>query len=146
MAGVTGRGTGARAATVGITNASTAVTAPAGTFDTVNDVGRSITGTGIAAGTTLTAVASATAATLSQNATATNAAAPVMLGERDTAARRLTSEQNFGFRGWSPETAAEATAYQCTSPLGGAGPGAQEPSRITSPTQGRDRRFKTVNP
>jgi hypothetical protein len=145
MAGVIGRGTGARAATVGITSGSAAVTAAAGTFDTVNDVGRAITGTGIPAGATLSAVASATAATLSANATATNASTPVMLGERDTAARRLTSEQNFGFRGWSPETATEATAYQCTAPLGGSGPGAQEPSRITSPTTGRDRRFKTVN-
>lgn len=141
-----GRGTSARAVTVGTTNASAALTAPAGTFDTVNDVGRAITGAGIPAGTTLTAVASAVAATMSANATATNAAVAAMLGERDTSARRLTSEQNFGFRGWSPETATEATAYQCTAPLGGAGPGTNEPSRILNSTTPRDRRYKLVNP
>lgn len=60
----------ARTASVTTTNASTAITAPAGTFDTVSDVGAAISGTGIPAGATIASVQSATAATLSAAATA----------------------------------------------------------------------------
>jgi hypothetical protein len=52
------------------TNASAAITGPAGTFDTALDPGQSITGTGIPAGTTILSVTSDTSATLSANATA----------------------------------------------------------------------------
>lgn len=138
-----GRGPGGRAVTVGITNASTAVTAPAGTFDTTHDVGRTITGTGIPAGATLTAVASATAATLSANATATNASTPANLGPRVSQANQRTTEEAFGFRGWSPESATEALASQMAG--NAAGPGVNEPSRITSPHVPRERRYRKVN-
>jgi hypothetical protein len=83
------------------TSASTALTAPAGTFVS-SDVGRTITGTGIPAGATLSAVASATAATLSANATA-SATVTATLGA-------LTGGQ-LGFSGWSPETDTEAGTY-----------------------------------
>lgn len=141
MPRVTGRGSGNRRVTVGVTAASAAVTAPAGTFDTTHDVGRLISGTGIPAGTTLTAVASATAATLSVNATATNAALPVLLGERDTLARRITTEQAYGYRGITAETATEATAYQLAGNLTGGAAGVNEPGRITDPNTGRERRY-----
>ncbi|MGI8682077.1 MAG: DNRLRE domain-containing protein [Mycobacteriales bacterium] len=60
----------ARTASVTTTVASTAVTAPAGTFSTQLDVGMSITGTGIPAGATVASVQSDTAATLSVAASA----------------------------------------------------------------------------
>lgn len=140
-----GRGPGGRAVTVGTTNASAALTAPAGTFDTTHDVGRTITGPGIPAGATLSAVASATAATLSANATATNASVAANLGPRVSQAQQRTTEEAFGFRGWSPETATEATAYQMTGNPGGQGPGVNEPSRVTNPTVARERRYRKVN-
>ncbi|MBL7254313.1 IPT/TIG domain-containing protein [Paractinoplanes lichenicola] len=62
---------GPRTAAVNTTSGSTAVTGAAGTFITTQDVGRYISGPGIAPGTTLTAVANDGAATLSQAATAT---------------------------------------------------------------------------
>jgi hypothetical protein len=141
MPKVTARGSGQRTVTAGITSASAAVTGAAGTFDTTNDVGRSVTGTGIPAGTTLSAVASATAATLSANATATNAAAVLKLGERATLAQRFASEAAFGFRGVVAETAVEATAYQLSGNLTGGAAGVNEPGRITDPNTGRDRRY-----
>lgn len=58
-----------RTASVTTTLSSTTITAATATFD-AGDVGASITGTGIPAGTTITAVASATSATMSQAATA----------------------------------------------------------------------------
>lgn len=60
---------GTRTAQVTTTNASAAITAPAGTFST-DDIGATITGAGIPAATTIIAVASGTAATMSANATA----------------------------------------------------------------------------
>lgn len=145
MSAVQGRGPSGRSVTIGVTSGSTAVTAAAGTFDTTHDVGRAVYGVGIPAGATLAAVTSATAATLSANATATNASLAAQLGPRDTQARQRATEDYFGFRGWSPESVSEATAYQCTGPVGGAGPGTNEPSRITSPTVPRDRRYRQVN-
>ncbi len=59
-----------RTATIGTTNASTAITGAAGTFS-ADDVGAPITGTGIPAGTVIATVTPDTAATLSANATAT---------------------------------------------------------------------------
>lgn len=83
------------------TSGSAAVTAAAGTFGQ-EDVGRSVTGTGVAASTTILSVASGTAATLSANATATNTAAATLGTAVGSAA---------GYRGWSPETATEAASY-----------------------------------
>lgn len=53
-----------------VTNSTSALTGPAGTFQPGVDVGMSISGTGIPAGAYLTAVASSAAATLSAAATA----------------------------------------------------------------------------
>lgn len=61
--------TTSRTASVTTTNASTAITSTNANF-TSNDVGDTITGTGIPGGATITAVTSATAATLSAAATA----------------------------------------------------------------------------
>lgn len=61
------------------TNTSTAITSATGAF-TASDVGRPITGTGIAAGTTIAAVTSATAATLSAAATATGTSIAFTIG------------------------------------------------------------------
>jgi hypothetical protein len=58
--------------TGGVTNGSTVVTAPAGTFGPCY-VGTTISGTDIPSGTTITAVASSTSATMSAAATATDA-------------------------------------------------------------------------
>lgn len=103
MAVSPGRTTQARTITVSKTTGSTAVTGAAGTF-TASDAGRGISGTGIAASTTIASVASSTAATLSANATATssNAAVVAALPEQGNA---------LGFVGWSPETDAEAASY-----------------------------------
>ena len=76
------------------TSGSAAVTAAAGTFSS-EDVGRSVTGTGVPAGTTIASVSSGTAATLSANATATNTAAATL---------GVATEAVTGYRGWSPET------------------------------------------
>ena len=140
MPKVVGRGPGNRTVTVAL-NSTTAVTAPAGTFDPANDVGRAVFGTGIPAGATLAAVASATAATLSAAATVTNASARVSLGEKTTPAARFASEQAFGYRGVVPETAVEATAYQLAGNQTGGPPGVNEPGRITDPNTGRERRY-----
>ena len=59
-----------RNATITTTSGSATITGAAATFDTVLDVGASISGTGIPAGATITAVASGTSATISANATA----------------------------------------------------------------------------
>lgn len=55
---------------IGTTNASAAITGPAGTFD-ADMIGSTISGTGIPGGATIIAVGSSTAATMSANATAT---------------------------------------------------------------------------
>jgi hypothetical protein len=140
MARVTARGAGQRTITAAL-NSTTAVTAPAGTFDTTHDVGRPVFGTGIPVGATLTAVASATAATLSAAATVTNASATLRLGERGTLAQRFATEQAYGYRGVTAETAVEATAYQLAGNLTGGAAGVNEPGRITDPNTGRERRY-----
>lgn len=99
------------------TAASTAVTGPAGTFS-VEDAGRTVTGTGLAANTTIASVQSATAATLSVAATATNTNSAV-LGE----AVRTTT----GYTGWSPESVAESQAYTVAAVNAGTVP----PDKIT---------------
>lgn len=87
------------------TSGSAAVTAAAGTFSQ-EDVGRSVTGTGIQAATTVLSVQSGTAATLSLTANASNAAAA-------TLGQALGS--SAGYYGWSPETVTENNAYSVTS-------------------------------
>jgi hypothetical protein len=120
MAAVAGRSPAGRTvATVVTTDESAAITGPAGAFHE-EDVGRAITGTGIAAATTIESVESATAATLSAPATATGSVT-VALGGGAAA--------DYGFFGWSPETDAESETYTV---LGGAS--AASPGRITSPT------------
>ncbi len=122
---VAGRTTEPRAVNVTTTSASTAVTAPAGTFSTRGDVGRPIVATGIPAGTTLAAVASATAATLSAAATATGARAATIGAQTLSDPGGL----NAGFRGWSPETETEAGSYTVAANNAGTVP----PDRITNP-------------
>lgn len=118
------------------TSASTAVTGPAGTFLKL-DVGRSITGTGVPAGTTIAAVASDTAATLSAAATATNTAAAVIggVGSMDATTRQA------GFFGWSPESDAEANTYSVAA----TNAGSITPDRMTdnSTPFGSKRRSRT---
>jgi hypothetical protein len=63
--------TSGKALTVNTTSGSATITGASGTFDTVADVGATISGAGIPAGARLSAVASSTSATLSANATAT---------------------------------------------------------------------------
>jgi hypothetical protein len=121
MAG--GRTTEARSVTVTKTNASTAITGAAGTFSK-NDVGRTITGTGIPAGATLAAVASDTAATLSAAATASGAGAATIGGTTHSVAAAA-----YGFTGWSPESDAEANAYTVAANNAGTA----QPDRITNP-------------
>lgn len=65
--------------TDGVLNSTTLVTSATAAF-TQADVGRTITGTGIPAGTTITAVASATNATMSQAATATASSVSITIG------------------------------------------------------------------
>jgi hypothetical protein len=112
MGVVTGRTPEARTVpSVGTTNASAAITGPSGSFNAPEDVGRTITGTGIPANTTITAVASSTAATMSANATATGTI---------TATLGAGNSASYGFFGWSPETDLEADTYSVTAKNGGA--------------------------
>lgn len=128
MAAVAGRGPqGRSAASVATTNTSTAVTGPAGTFHE-EDVGRTITGTGIPAATTIASVESDTAATLSAAATATGTVT-VALGAGTPAA--------YGFTGWSPESDAESETYTV---LGGAS--ATSPGRALTPNQAVEQRSR----
>ena len=121
-----GRTTEPRAVTVNKTSGSTAVTAAAGTFNKA-DVGRVITGTGLAAGTTISAVASGAAATLSANATATNSASATI----GSVATYESDGQKSGFIGWSPETEAEHESYSVAANNAGTVP----PDRVTNPNQ-----------
>ena len=100
------------------TNSTTALTAAAGTFQE-EDAGRTITGTGIQAGSTIASVTSDTAATLSAAATASGSPS-VTLG------RALP--QTYGFTGWSPETDAESETYTVAA----ANAGTATPDRITN--------------
>lgn len=112
------------------TAASTAVTAAAGTFNVPEDVGRTITGTGIPAGATIAAVASSTAATLSAAATA--AGAP-------TVALGAATGSSYGFRGWSPETDAESETYTVAANNAGTA----TPDRITNTTTAVSQRSRS---
>ena len=112
---------------VGTTNASTAITAPANSFEE-EDAGRTITGTGIPAGATIASVQSPTAATLSAAATATGTI---------TAQVGVAVPEAYGFRGWSPETDAESETYSV-----GGGAGASAPSRITDTTTQQTQRVR----
>lgn len=108
-----GRSTDPRTvASVGTTNASAALTAPAGSFFP-SDVGRPITGTGIPAGRTITLpiAANGSTATMSGTASATGTITAT-LGAADGSAA--------GFRGWSPETEAEAGVLTVASKNAGA--------------------------
>lgn len=101
---VAGRSSEPRSFAVTKTSGSAAVTAAAGSFNE-EDAGRPITGTGIAASTTVLSVQSDTAATLSANATATNAVSATVGVSVDAGG------QTYGFAGWSPETDAESESY-----------------------------------
>jgi hypothetical protein len=125
---VAGRTTESRTVTVTTTNASASITAASGTFNKPEDVGRTITGTGIPAGATITAVASSTAATISANATASGSPS-VVLGPGDPAV--------YGFRGWSPESDAESETYSIA-----AGAGASAPSVIANTYTRADQRAR----
>lgn len=115
---VAGRTNEARTVTVTTTNASANITAAAGTFQE-EDAGRSITGTGIQASTTVQTVTSDTAATLSATATASGSPS-VTLGR--------AVPQAYGFSGWSPETDAESETYTVAA----ANAGTATPDRISN--------------
>lgn len=110
-------------ASVGTTNASAAITAPANSFNE-EDAGRPISGTGIPAAATILSVTSGTAATLSANATATGTITATVGG---TAA---DTGQRYGFIGWSPETDAESETYTLAAVNAGQVP----PDRIANTT------------
>lgn len=115
---VAGRTNEARTVTVTTTNASTAITAAAGTFHE-EDAGRTITGTGIPAAATLASVTSDTAAVLSAAATASGSPS-VTLG------RALGTA--YGFSGWSPETDGESETYTVAA----VNAGTATPDRLTN--------------
>lgn len=117
---VAGRTSEPRTFVVNKTSGAATVTAPALSFNE-EDAGRPITGTGIAASTTILSVQSDTAATLSANATATNALAATV---GNAAEMGLT----YGFVGWSPETDAESETYT----LAQANLGTVTPDRVTN--------------
>lgn len=130
MPQVTGRYSEPRTqASVGTTNASTALTGPSGTFSK-SDVGRPVSGTGIPAGTTLAAVASSTAATLSTNATATGTITLTIGQQATNAGQSLADVNAVGFYGWSPLDATELDALKVV-------PTGTDPARITSPNTDR---------
>lgn len=112
---------------VNTTAASTAVTAPADSFNE-EDAGRPISGTGIPADTTLASVTSPTAATLSAAATAIGTITATIGGTGPAAV--IADAQRYGFLGWSPESDAESETYTIAG-----GASATSPGRITSPTQ-----------
>jgi hypothetical protein len=118
---VAGRGTDPRTISLTSTNASTAVTAPAGTFSSA-DVGRTVTATGINAGITIASVQSATAATLSGNASASSTRSAVL---------GVGGESVYGYRGWSPESQAEADSQIQTAN------GTGDPNRFTDAVTSR---------
>lgn len=118
---VAGRSIEGRNVTMTTTNASAAVTGPANTYQ-VGDVGRTVTGSGITAGTTIIAVASETAATLSANATTTNTRS-CTLGPLGSAGNIAT-----GYFGWSPESETESLSYS----LAQSNLGTLTPDRLTN--------------
>jgi hypothetical protein len=119
MPGSTGRHTETR--TVTATRAATTsgvITAAAGTFSP-EDVGRTITGTGIPAGATVASYQSDTQITASANSTSTGTGT-ITLGPANTL--------NTGYAGWSPETYAEASSYSVAAVNAGQ---ASNPTRFT---------------
>jgi hypothetical protein len=119
---VAGRSTESKTFAVTKTSGQATVTAAAGSF-TEEDAGRPITGTGIAASTTILSVQSDTAATLSANATASNSATATIGGTA------LADGQTYGYIGWSPESDAESEVYT----LAANNLGTAQPDRITNP-------------
>lgn len=111
------------------TSGSAAVTAAAGTFSQ-EDVGRTVTGTGVPAAATILAVTSGTAATLSANASATNTAAATLGTAVPSAA---------GYSGWSPETPTEAASYTVAA----VNAGTATPDRLTDTITPRTQRGRT---
>jgi hypothetical protein len=121
MAASPGRSTEPKAvASVVTTSGSKNITFPSGKI-VASDIGRPITGTGIAAGSKLATVTSATAGTVDTNATASGTVTATLGSDRSTAT-------GYGFFGWSPETDAEAALYP--QPTDGAG----APSILTDST------------
>lgn len=126
---VVGRTTETKTLTVTTTNASAAITAAAGSFSQ-DDVGRTITGTGIPAAATILSVQSGTAATLSANATAGGSPVATLGTELGASA---------GYSGWSPETAAEAGTYTVAANNAGT----PTPDRQSNTTTGISQRSRT---
>lgn len=87
--GLDGLAMGRTLTDVARTSGSAIITSASANFASV-DVGRSITGTGIPAATTILSVQSATQATMSANATATATGATVVLADRTGVERAIT--------------------------------------------------------
>ncbi len=105
---------------------STRIIAAVGTFSQ-EDVGRSISGTGIPANAKLASVQSDTTARLSVAATAAGTVTAT-LGVAGLAA---------GYVGWSPETAAEASSYTVAANNAGTAPPDRITDRFTGQSSGR---------
>jgi hypothetical protein len=99
-----------RTVTVIKTINSSTITGAAGTFS-AKDLGRPITGTGIAAAATLTVISTDAAATISPAATATGTD-PAVIGSATT---MFADSLGNGYLGWSPETEAESLTYSVTA-------------------------------
>ncbi|MFG2299430.1 hypothetical protein [Actinacidiphila glaucinigra] len=126
----TGRTNEPKTVSITTTSGQPSITAAAGTFTKPEDIGRTVTGTGIQADTTITAIASDTAATLSLNATASGART-VTLGR--------ANPQAYGFGGWSPESDTEADAYTVAA----VNAGTAQPDAITNPTTRANQRARS---
>lgn len=99
----TGRSHEARTLSVTTTSGVATITAAAGSF-APSDAGRGITAaSGIPASTTILSVQSDTGATMSANASAS--------GARTATLAENPGGLSNGYKGWSPETEAEAKAY-----------------------------------
>ena len=100
--------------TGGVTNASTTITGPTGTF-VAGDVGYPVTGPDIPNGTVLTAVASGTSATMSNAATATNATEAVTLDEVNTSPNGTNICQAGGTVTWGSTCTPTLTGFALAS-------------------------------
>lgn len=109
----TGHSTAGRSVQLTTTASSTAVTAPAGTFNDPDDVDVTVSATGVPAGTTIASVQSDTAATLSAAATAAGTVTATLGAE-------LASET--GFTGWVPVTGAQQNDWTVASANAGVTP------------------------
>ncbi|MFI6228888.1 hypothetical protein ACIBCR_16415 [Micromonospora echinospora] len=125
---VAGRTNQRRTASVTTTSGSANITAGAGVFHE-EDTGRTITGTGIPAATTIASVTSDTAAVLSANATASGTVTATLGG---------ATGQAYGFAGWSPETDAESETYSVAA----VNAGTATPDRLTNPYTGVSQRAR----